>query len=266
MAFEELKARQAAAYSGSKFELLAATANDIHDDLVDRLGVRRGERWLDLATGTGAIAIRAAKKGASVTGQDLAEGLIDTARRLATEQDVDVHFEVGDCEQLPYPDASFDVVSSGQGAVFAPDHEAVARNLTRVCAPGGRIGLTAWRPGGEIARYFRLMADFQPPPPDGAGMPLEWGRREYVQSLLGDSFELEFFDAESPQLADSPEAMWDLFTTAFGPLKALAESLGDARRRELHDAFVEFYAGYLLDDGSVSSPREYLVIIGHRKR
>ncbi len=265
MAFEALKDRQAAAYSNSKFELLAETAADIHDDLVERLGVRAGERWLDLATGTGAVAVRAARRGAVVTGQDLAEGLIQTAQRLAAQDGVDVTFEVGDCEQLPYPDGSFDVISSAQGAVFAPDHRAVARELERVSAPGGRIGLAAWRPGGAIGSFFATMAAFQPSPPEGAGMPLEWGRPEYVQELLGDVFELEFHEGESPQVADSPEAMWDLFMTAFGPIKALAGSLDQERRQALHDAFVGFYEDYRLENGSVSSPREYVVIVGHRR-
>jgi SAM-dependent methyltransferase len=265
MAFEALKERQAKAYSNSKFELLADSAADVHDDLVERLGARPGERWLDLATGTGPVAIRAARAGATVTGQDLAEGLIETARRLAREAGVDVTFEVGDCEQLPYADASFDVISSAQGAIFAPDHDAVARELKRVCAPGGRIGLTAWRPDGSLGDFFKLMSRFQPPPPEGAGIPLDWGRREYVEARLGDTFALEFHDGDSPQLADSPEDMWQLFVTAFGPVKALAESLEPQRRQELHDAFVGFYAGYLRDDGTVSSPREYVVIVGRHR-
>ena len=165
MAFDTLKARQAQAYSSAPFEQLADSAADIHDHLVDALGVSPGERWLDLATGTGAVAFRAVRRGAQVTGQDLASGLITTARRLASQQGVTVRFEVGDCEALPYPDASFDVLSSAQGAVFAPDHAAVAAELARVSRPGGRIGLTAWRPGGAIAAYFQLQARFQAAPP-----------------------------------------------------------------------------------------------------
>jgi SAM-dependent methyltransferase len=190
---------------------------------------------------------------------------VETARRLAIEDGVEVEFDVGDCERVAYPDASFDVVCSAQGAVFAPDHRAVAREVTRVCRASGRIGLTAWRPGGAIAQFLRTLGGFQPAPPEGAGAPLDWGRREYVEGLLGPDFALEFFDGESPQLGESPEALWDLFLEAFGPLKALAASLDDNRRRELRDAFVDFYRGFLLDDGTVSSPREYVVIIGHRR-
>jgi SAM-dependent methyltransferase len=265
MGFEELKQRQAAAYSSAPFEQLAESAADIHDHLVDALGVTAGETWLDVATGTGAVAIRAARRGATVTGQDLAAGLVETARRLAADDGVEVRFDVNDCEDLPYPDASYDVLSSAHGAVFAPDHRAVAAQLTRVCRPGGRIGLTAWRPGGAIAEFFQLTASFQPsPPPPGAGNPLDWGRPDYVRELIGDAFTLEFIEAQSPQLAWSASALWHLFTTAFGPVKALAASLEPARREEFHKAFLAFYDRYRVP-GGVSAPREYLVIIGRRR-
>lgn len=264
MAFAELKARQAAAYSSAPFEQLADSAADIHDRLVAALDPQPGLRWLDVATGTGAVALRAARRGAQVTAQDLAGGLIATACRLAAEQRLPIAFDIGDCEELPYPDASFDVVSSAHGAVFAPDQLAVAAHLARVCRPGGRIGLTAWRPGGAIAAYFTMLSGFAPPPPPGAGNPLDWGRRDHVEQLLGRHFDLAFAEGESPQLAWSAEALWTLFTTAFGPVKALAGSLDDERTAEFHQAFVDFYDGYRVP-GGVSSPREYLLITGIRR-
>jgi SAM-dependent methyltransferase len=220
---------------------------------------------LDVATGTGEVAICAAMRGARVTGQDLAVELIVTARRLAFERAVEVDFDVGDCERLPYADAAFDVVSSAQGAVLAPDHRAVARELARVCHPGGRIGLTAWRPGGVGEESTRALAPFRSPPPEGVGAAFDWGRPDYVDALLGDAFVLTFFEGDSPQLAESPEALWNLFLRSFGPVKTLAASLDEERRGELHAAFVEFYAAHLDADGRVSAPREYLVIIGNRR-
>jgi SAM-dependent methyltransferase len=263
--FAELKARQAVVWGSAPWERVAADAADIHDDLIARLGVTPGERWLDLATGTGAIALRAARRGAVVTGQDLAPGLISTARRLAAEEGADVVFHVGDCEALPYPDASFDVVSSAQGAVFAPDHRTVARQLARLCRPDGRIGLTTWRPDGAIAEQLQLLARFSPPPP-GAGVPLDWGRPAYVTGLLGDTFDLEFFEGQSPHRGSSPQALWDLFSTSAGPIKAVAESLDADGLRELKDAWMEYFGRYTTRDGSVAAPREYLIILGTRKQ
>jgi SAM-dependent methyltransferase len=263
--FEELKMRQAVIWGSAPWERVAADAADIHDDLITRLGVTPGARWLDLATGTGAIALRAARRGAVVTGQDLAPRLIHTARRLAAEAGVEVVFDVGDCEQLRYPDASFDVVSSAQGVVFAPDHRAVARQLTRVCRPGGRTGITTWRPGGSIAEQLQLLARFSPPPPPGAGAPLDWGRPDYVTGLLGGTFDLQFFEGQSPQRGSSPQALWDLFSTSVGPLHALTASLDDDRRRELKTAWMEYFGRYRIDGGAVAAPREYLIIVGTRK-
>ena len=99
----------------------------MHDDLVHRLGPEPGERWLDVGCGTGAVAMRAARAGAKVTGVDISEGMIETARRRAAEERLDISYEVGDAEGLPVADASFDVVSSSVGLIFAPDHEVVAR-------------------------------------------------------------------------------------------------------------------------------------------
>jgi SAM-dependent methyltransferase len=264
--FAELKARQAMVWGSAPWERLAADAVGIHDDLIARLGVIPGERWLDLATGTGAIALRAARRGAVVTGQDLAPGLVTTARRLAADEGLGVVFEVGDCEDLPYPGASFDAVSSAQGVIFAPDHRAVAGQLARVCRPGGRIGITTWRPGGAGEGQLRLLARFSPPPPPGAGVPLDWGRPAYVTGLLGSTFDLEFFEGQSPQRGSSPQALWDLFSTSAGPIKAVAESLDADGLRELKDAWMEYFGRYTTPDGSVAAPREYLIILGTRKQ
>ena len=261
--FAALKARQAQVWSSAPFELIADDAAPIHDSLVTHLGVRRGEDWLDVATGTGAVACRAARRGAVVTGQDLAPGLIQTARRLAAAEHLDIRFEVGDVEELPYADASFDVVSSAQGAVFAPDHRAVARELARVLRPGGRLGLTAWRPGGAIEKFFQTLARFQPPPVSGAGNPLDWGRHDYAADMLGDAFTLSFFDEETPQHFETAEAGWQLYSTAFGPVKVVADSFDKERRTELREQFIAYYDQYHVN-GRIAAPREYVVIVGTR--
>lgn len=263
MAFEELKQRQARVWGSAPFERVADTAAAIHEDLIDRLGVAPGERWLDLATGTGAVAQRAARLGAVVTAQDIAPALVETARQLAMDAGLSIDFQVGDCESLPCSKASFDVVSSAQGVVFAPDHRAVARELARVCRPGGRVGITSWRPGGAIEEFLSLTGKYGPPPPPGAGAPLDWGRREHVEELLGSTFSLHFFDGEGPQFGKSAQALWEMFVTSFGPIKAIAASLDSSRRRQFQEDFVAYFDQYAVD-GGVSAPREYLVTIGTR--
>src|SRR5215472_18691389 len=148
MAFEQVKARQSIAWGAAPFERMEDSIAVMHDDLVRRLDHRPGERWVDLACGTGAVAMRAARLGAEVTGLDFSDVMIETARRRAAEEGLPISYEVGDVENLPYPDASFDVAASSVGIFLAPDHEATARELARIVKPGGRLGFTAWRPGG----------------------------------------------------------------------------------------------------------------------
>ena len=264
MAFEELKQRASVAWGAAPFEKVADQIANIHDQLVAELAPQPGDEWLDVGTGTGGAAVRAARKGAKVTGSDLAPVLIETAKRLAEEEGLDIRYEVGDAEQLPCGDASFDVVSSSFGAIFAPDQAAVAREFARVCRSGGRIGLTAWDPDGGIGDFFRMIGQFQPPPPEGAGNPLDWGREEHARELLEGDFELRFVRGQDPQVGESGEELWQLFVSSFGPMKVLRESLGEPRREELHSAYVEHMEQYRTD-GRIEAPRQYLIILGTRR-
>ena len=261
MAFEEWKADRSAAWGSAPFELVAETLTDIHVRLVDLLAPRSGERWLDLATGTGRVAFLAAARGADATGLDFAPGLVATARALARERGIHVRFDVGDAEALPYGDGSFDVVSSVMGLVFAPDHAAVARELGRVCRRGGRIGFSAWRPDPE---FDGALAEFYAPGPDGAGDPTDWSDEEYVHRMLGDAFELEFVAGDSPLVAESGEAVWQLLVSSVGTLKATAEALGPRRRERFHRTYVEQVERHRTN-GGVTFPRGYVITIGKRK-
>jgi ubiquinone/menaquinone biosynthesis C-methylase UbiE len=264
VSFEELKQRQSAMWEAGAFERIAEHIADVHDDLVGRLEPLAGARFLDVACGTGGVAERAAARGAQVTGSDFAPGLLATARRRAEEQGLEIRYDHADAEALPYEDDSFDVVASSFGVMFAPDQRAAAAELKRVCRPGGRLGLACWTPAGGVGDLFRLTASFQPPPPPGVGNPLEWGTREHARELLEDAFELEFVELESPQLAESAEQLWDLFSTSFGPTKTLAESLPPDRREELHRTFVEFFEQYR-DGAEIRQPRHYLAILGRAR-
>ena len=187
MAFEELKERHAAMWGSAPFERVAGTLADMHERVVETMvGGARGEPGSTSGCGTGELAFMAAATGADVTACDLAPNLVETARRQAAERGLEIPFEVGDAEALPYGDASFDIVTSSIGAIFAPNHDAVASELARVCRPGGRLGMTAWtKAEGGVDKFFEIIGSYAPPPPPGAGIPFEWGEPAHCEELLG---------------------------------------------------------------------------------
>jgi SAM-dependent methyltransferase len=263
MAFEALKEKQGVVWGSGPYERVSEHLAIAHDHLLRAVAPQPGERWLDVATGTGEIAVAAASRGASVTGQDLAPELIERARARAVESGVDVRLDVGDAERLPYDDASFDVVSSSFGVMFAPDQRAAAAELARVTLPGGRLALLNWHPSRGVAEFFEVMAAYMPARPEGVGDPFAWGDRDRLHELLGDAFELRYEEGDCPQPGASAEAIWDLFVTSYGPTKALAGSLDPERRDSLRRDWLAYFEPFRNGNG-VSQPRPYLLALGIR--
>ena len=264
MAFEDLKGVHKVLWGAAPFEEIEATVADMYEAILQRVAPAPGMRWLDVGCGTGAVARRAARGGATVTGVDLSPEMIATAEMRAAELGLDVGYETGDCEALRFDDGSFDVVSSSVGMMFAPDQAAAAGEIARVCAPGGRICVTTWRPDGGVGRFFEFMRSYQPPPIEGAGDPMEWGREEHVERLFGDAFDLRFEELDTPLEIESGEAYWELFTRSFGPVSLIARSIDDEAREELHRSFVE-WAERDRDGDVVRQSRTYLLTTGTRK-
>jgi SAM-dependent methyltransferase len=262
--FEELKERHAVVWSSGPYQGVTETITDIHRAVIERLDPQQGQRLLDLACGTGAVTELAATTGAEVVGVDIAPALIDQAKQRAAERGLDIDYRVGDAEALDFEDASFDLVTSTCGVMFAPDHKAIAGELARVTKPGGRIGLVNWTPESGLAKLFGVMRPFQPaPPPAGVASPFDFGREDYVRDLLGNDFELEFVTGDSVLEAESGEAVWELFSTEYGPTKTLADSLEEERREELHRAFVDLHEESRVN-GGISFSRTYLLTLGTR--
>jgi SAM-dependent methyltransferase len=264
MAFEELTLRHEQVWSSAPFERIAEIITEMHVELVERLAPQPGERWLDLACGTGDVAFHAARAGATVTGCDLSPALIETAKAQAEAFGLDVTLEVADCQALPYEDASFDVVASSVGVIFAPDHARVAAELARVCRPGGRLGLTAWRRDSGVGDIFGGMAPFMTPPPEGAGSPFQWGDEAYVERMLGDAYELSIAEVDTRHDGDDPREMWELFKTSYGPSHVLWKSLDPDRRAELDESMTAVWEKHR-DGDRISMERLYIVATGVRR-
>jgi SAM-dependent methyltransferase len=264
MPFEELKQRHAVVWGAGPYQGITDTITDIHAVVMERLQPGPGHRLLDLACGTGAVAELAAASGAEVVGVDIAPALIEQARQRAAQRGLEIEYLVGDAEALGLDSASFDLVASTCGVMFAPDHEAVARELARVTKQGGRIALVCWTPDSGLAQMFQVMRPFQPTPPSGVGNQFDWGREDYVTDLLGLDFDLEFVHGDSVLQTDSGESVWQLFSTEYGPTKTLAESLDEERREELHRAFVDLHE-QSRTNGGIAFSRTYLLTVGTRK-
>jgi SAM-dependent methyltransferase len=245
-------------WGGADYDRVARQFAPIHDQLVARLEPSPGERWLDVGTGTGEVALRAAQAGAEVTAVDISESLLDVARgKPGAEQ---VTWELGDAQALRFEEASFDVVASSFAVIFAPDEEAAASELARVCKPGGRLGLTSWRPeDGPHAIYQRFV------PSDSVAVADEWGKEAHVQGLLDGAFELKIDEGIWHLTADSPEAAWTLMSEGAPPVKALLGKLEPAEAEEFHAAMLERWVGFQTDGGRVDEPRRYLLVTGGRR-
>jgi SAM-dependent methyltransferase len=265
--YEAVLTRNRAVWSAGDWDKMSQVIAAVGPRLLDTIGVGPGTRLLDIGTGSGGtVAIPAAQRGADVVGSDFIDTWFDAARRRASEAGVEVEWVVADAQDLPFEDASFDVVTSTFGHMFAPNQEAAAAELARVVKPGGTIGFAAWRPMGNIGRFFAAVGSHMPPPPEGFKPPPLWGTEDRVRELLEPhGIELSFSNEVVPfEFADKDDLL-ELQETSFGPLVTARAVLGDdgwpALRDDLRKLFDDVNER---TDGSYSANMEYLQTIGRR--
>jgi ubiquinone/menaquinone biosynthesis C-methylase UbiE len=239
--------------------------------LVEACGVSAGQRVLDVAAGTGNVAIRAAKTGATVVASDLTPANFEAARRAAAAEGVDLEWREGDAEALPFADGEFDVVTSCFGAIFAPNHRAVANELVRVCRPGGTIGMVNFTPEGTAGGFFEVLGRYALPAPPGALPPVLWGREAHLRDLFGSQVaSLEMTRRTYVETAPSVRDYCELFRQTFGPMIAIRAGLADQPERlaALDRDFMEFVtrSNRAATSDRVEIPYEYLLVIAHRSR
>lgn len=214
--------------------------------LVRAAGVGPGQRVLDVGAGTGNATLPAAATGADVVGTDIAPELMAVGERAAQEQGLDIAWQVADARRLPFPDASFDVVLSVLGAMFAPDHEATARELLRVCRPGGMIAMANWTPDGEVGRYFAILNRYAPAPP--GPRPTAWGEPEYVTRLLAPAAVTTRRSHVRLVFTGTPAEVVAYYRTHFPPVITTFAALDDAQAAALETELIaHFEGGYDLE-------------------
>jgi SAM-dependent methyltransferase len=240
-------------WSGASYERIAETFAPIHDRIVETLAIEPGRSFLDVACGTGGVALRAARAGADVIGIDISTDQLAKARRAAEEESLAIVFDEGDCQELPYSNGMFDAVASAFGAIFAPDHERTGAELARVCRRGGRLALTVWpadhwsETHARAGRTFVEDVDAR-----------EWANEEHVRELLGDEFDLELQTGEWRIEADSGEELWELASTSMPPLRAWLAEQSDEARARAERVYLDALASGVL-------ARSYVLVLGTRR-
>ena len=233
---EAIKQRQRQAWASGDYTAVAAKIVLVAEELCDAADLHAGWRVLDVATGSGNAAIAAARHSCTVVGVDYVPALLERGRERAAAEGLDVEFLEADAEALPFPDASFDAVTSVFGSMFAPDHARAAAEILRVCRPGGTIALASWTPDSFIGELFRTVAA-RVPPPAGLQSPMLWGTEAHLRELFGDGIaSLAFAERTFTFRFRSAEEFAWFFRTWYGPtLKAFAALDDDARDALEHD-------------------------------
>jgi len=229
-----VKAKQQAMWASGDFAVIGTTLQIVGETLCESVDLRAGERVLDVAAGNGNATLAAARRFARVTSTDYVPALLERGRRRADAEGLDVTFEYADAEALPYSDASFDVVLSTYGVMFAPDHQRSASEMMRVCRPNGRIGLASWTPEGFLGDLFRLVAKHVPPMP-GVQSPLLWGSRAHVETIFAGAKSIEHTAKTFAFRYRSPEHWVEVFRTFYGPTYKAFAAL-DAEHQALLEA------------------------------
>ena len=257
-----IKGRQQQMWSSGDYSAVGATLQIVAENLCEAVDLRSGERVLDVATGSGNVALAAARRFADAVGVDYVPALLDRAWARAAAEALPIDFQEGDAEALPFADASFDVVLSTFGVMFAPDQEQAARELLRVCRPGGKIGLANWTPDGFIGEIFRTNGRYVPPPA-GLKSPVLWGTDLRLRELFGDAI-AEIAVTKRPFVFRyrSPEHWVEFFRAYYGPTQKAFEALDQVQQadlaRDLREVLDRFNRA---EDGTLVAPSDYLEVV-----
>lgn len=260
-----IKGKQQQTWASGDFAAVATTLPVVSELLCEAVDLHAGERVLDVAAGSGNTAIAAARRFCLVSGVDYVPALLDRARERAAAERLEIEFRDGDAEAIPSGDASFDAVLSTFGSMFAPDQEQAARELLRVCRPGGRIGMANWTAEGFIGEMFRTTGRHVPPPA-GLRPPVLWGDEARLRELFGDGIaSLSLTRRVYVFRYKSAEHWLDYFRTYYGPTLKAFEALDAAGQQRLAADLLDLARRHnRATDGTLAVPAEYAEVIALR--
>jgi SAM-dependent methyltransferase len=263
-ALEEVKARQQKVWSSGDYGKVGWLTVPLGDLLCEAVSIRPGATVLDVATGTGNVALAAARRFCTVTGIDYVPALITQGQRRAGAEALAVDFREADAEQLPFEDGSFDYVLSAVGVMFTADHPRAGAELVRVCRPGGRVGIANWTPAGFAGQMLRTVGRYAPPPP-GAQPPTRWGTPDQVREYLPGT-EPEFTTTTVTQRFRSPEHFADFLLANYGPTLKASQQLSEEDRRSFRDDLIALATeANRVTDGTFVADWELLVTVATKR-
>ena len=261
-----VKTRQQAAWSTGNYAVVGTTLQIVGENLCEALDLRAGTRVLDVAAGNGNATLAAARRFSDVTSTDYVASLLESGRARAQAEGHTIQFWEADAEDLPFPDASFDAVMSTFGVMFTPDQNQAARELARVCKPGGRIGLANWTPESFIGQLFKTIGKYIPPAP-GVKSPALWGTKARLAELFADTAkEIRATSRQFTFRYRSPEHWIEVFRNYYGPMNKTYAAL-DAEKQSAftRDVLALMERDNRSGDRTLVLPSEYLEVVIERK-
>ena len=256
-----IKGRQQAAWSSGDYAVVGTTLQIVGETLCEAVDLRSNQRVLDVAAGNGNATLAAARRFAEVVSTDYVAALLEQGRARAAADRLPVTFQQADAEALPFADASFDVVLSTFGVMFAPNQQQAANELRRVCRPGGKIGLANWTPESFIGRLFKTIGKYVPPAP-GLKSPALWGSKPHLDTLFGPDATVAATNRTFVFRYKSPQHWLEVFRGYYGPVLKAFAAIDPPARQALETELLALLGEFnLAKDGTLVVPSEYLEVV-----
>jgi ubiquinone/menaquinone biosynthesis C-methylase UbiE len=256
-----VKGRQQAAWGSGDYAVIGTTLQIVGETLCEAIDLRSNQRVLDVAAGNGNATLAAARRFADVVSTDYVGSLLERGRERAKAERLPVTFREADAEALPFTDASFDIVLSTFGVMFAPNQQQAANELKRVCRPGGKIGMANWTPESFIGQLFKTIGKYVPPAP-GVKSPALWGSKAHLDALFGSDATVATQAKNFVFRFRSPKHWVEVFRNYYGPVvkafAAIDPKAQEALEADLHALLDKFDVAR---DGTLVVPSEYLEVI-----